>query len=425
MAWRDDDPGERMQHAARTRVLFLHPNDELYGSDRVLLNLVRGLDASRFEPYVVVGDDLGSAGLLTAELRKSAIPVFQLPLACVRRRYLTPRGLVWFTRRLRRSVWLVADLIESQRIDVVYTNTLAVWTGALAAARTHRAHLWHAHEIVEHPAVLRVFLRRFVPHYAQRVVCVSRATADHLLVSRRARAKGIVLYNGIAPKEWLAASGRGRIRAELGCADDDVLIGMIGRISRFKAPDVFVEAASLLLARHPHLRFFIAGAPIPGETTMRERVARLIAQSPAPERIHLLGFREDVPDLTAALDILVVPSRLPEPFPLVNLQAMFAARPIVGADRGAMREAILDGETGLVVASDNAPALAGALSSLVGDPARRAAMGAAGRRRALDNFTLEQQLARFNDLLWRECGAPTERQSSPIHARAPLVEHPS
>ncbi|MBF6588995.1 MAG: glycosyltransferase family 4 protein [Ktedonobacterales bacterium] len=381
------------------RVLFLHPSDELYGSDQVLLNLVRGLDRTRFEPLVVLGNDVAYEGRLSKELAASGIACRHMSLAIARRKYFTPTGLFGFWRRLRASTHAVAQLIREERIDLIHSNTLAVWTGALAAAQTRRPHIWHVHELIERPAVLRWRMRRFVPRHAARVISVAQVGLDDLLTPLEARAKGLVLYNGLEGERWMRATGRERIRAELGCSPDDVLVGMVARISSFKAPDLFVAAASHLVADHPRLRCFLAGGPVPGQTEMLERVRGLIAASPAPDRIRLLGFRDDAPDLMAALDVLVQPSRDPEMCSMTLLQAMFAGKPVVATDVGGNKELVRDGETGSLVPREDVAALTIALGTLVADGARRQAMGQAGRERALAHFTLDRQVQRFNAIL--------------------------
>src|SRR5260221_1482033 len=297
---------------APAKVLFLHPSDELYGSDLVLLNLLRGLDRTRFSPLVVLANDLPYQGDLSRELAASDIACRHLPIAVARRKYFSPMGLLDFRRTLSRSVRMISQLILDEHIDVVHSNTLAVWTGALAASRTKRPHIWHVHEQIERPRLLPYFMRRFVPAYATSVVSVSQAGIDHLLVTPQARAKGVVLHNGLSADEWMHATGRERIRAELGCQPDDVLVGMVARISSFKAPDLFVEAANRLLATSPQVRCFIAGGPVPGQTAMLDRVRDLVAVSPAPDRIRLLGYRKDAPDIMAGPYLLVQPSPKPE-----------------------------------------------------------------------------------------------------------------
>lgn len=396
-----DDPQRRMPAGDQRpmRVLFLHPSDELYGSDLVLLNLLRGLDRARVHPLVVLANDLPYEGLLSRELTASGIEWRRLPIAVIRRKYFTPTGLVRFINRLRQSTRMISRVIEEERIDLVHSNTLAVWTGALAAQRTKRPHIWHVHEQIERPSVLRDFMRWFVPRHATRVVSVSEAGLNHVLVTPKARKIGMVLYNGLDGREWMNAGGRERVRQELGCGPDDVVVGMVARISSFKAPDLFVEAASQLVARFPQVRCFIAGGPVPGQTAMLEQVQHMMAESPAPERIRLLGFRRDTPDVMAALDVLVQPSRDPEQCSMTILQAMFAGKAVVATDVGGNKELVVDGHTGVLVPREDAAALASALAKLVEDGGTRAAMGRAGQRRALEQFTLEYQIVEFKRLL--------------------------
>ena len=396
------------------RVLFLHPSNELYGSDLVLLNLLRGLDRDYFQPLVALADDLPYEGLLAKELAASGIECRSLPLAVARRKYFTPTGLLGFLRRLRASTRLIARIVRDERIDLIHTNTLAVWTGGMAAKRMGLPHIWHIHEQIERPPQLRDYMRRFVPSHATRIVSVSRAALDHLLVTPETHAKGMVLYNGLVPDEWMRSSGRERIRAEMGCGPNDVLVGMVARISSFKAPDLFVEAASRLLGRYPNLRCFIAGGPVPGQTEMLERVQRLIAASPDPSRIRLLGFRRDTPDLMAGMDVLVQPSRDPEACSMTILQAMFAGKPVVATDVGGNKELIAQGQTGWLVPREDVDALAGALGRVAEDSEMRAALGHAGRQRALAQFTLDQQARAFNRLLWDvHTGVPLAAERRP------------
>ena len=236
-----------------------------------------------------------------------------------------------------------------------------------------------------------------------------------ILVTPAARAKSSVIYNAVAPDAWMAAEGRERIRAELGCGPDDVLLGMVARVSRMKGTDLCVRAVADLLAAHPTLHCFIAGGPVPGQTEMLDHVRELVAASPAPERIHLLGLRRDAPDLMAAMDALVAPSRYGEGASLTIIQAMFAGKPVVASDLGGNLELVAEGETGYIVPNEDVAALEAAIARLADDADARAAMGRAGRERALRLFTVERQVSRFNALLAMICPAPTHGLAGSRH----------
>lgn len=388
-----------MNSRAPARILFLHPSNELYGADLALLYLLRGLDRSRFEPLVILANDIEYGGLLSRELQASNIETRSLPIAVARRKYLSPVGLPLFLRRLSKSVRMIADIIEREKIDIVYSNTLAVWTGALAARRARRPHIWHVHESLENPRQLVTLMRRFVPSYSVRVIGVSQAVLQNILVTPEARAKGQVIYNGKEPDIWMLASGREQVRQELGCGPEDVVVGMVARVSKMKAPDLCVQAVAPLMAQYPQLHCFIAGGPVPGQTEPLDELRQLVANSPAPERFHLLGERRDAPNLMAAMDILAAPSRYGEGASLTIIQAMFASKPVVATDVGGNSELVTNQETGWIIPRNNIKALSNAMESLVNDPHRRAEMGTAGQRRALEHFTLDRAVAQFNEML--------------------------
>lgn len=385
--------------SSHVRVLFVHPSDELYGSDVVLLSLLAGLDRSRFTPYVVLANDLPYQGLLSAELEKLGIATFHMPLAVARRKYLTPTGLPQFYARQIQAQRMVAEFIQSHDIDVVYSNTLAVWAGALAAKRTKRPHVWHIHETLENPKPLVSMMRRFVPSHSVRVVGVSGAVLKNILVTPEARAKGVVIYNGMDPHIWLTAPGRNRVRLELGIRPDDVAVGMVARISKMKAPDLAVQAISPLMKQYTNLHCFLAGGPVLGQTEVLAELEQLVATSAAPERFHLLGERRDAPDLMAAMDMLIAPSRYGEGASLTIIQALFAGKPVVATDAGGNSELVVQGESGYIVPAGNTQALAQALIRLVDDVSLRESMGKQGYQRAMRLFTLDHQIEEFHAIL--------------------------
>ncbi|HLY31436.1 MAG TPA: glycosyltransferase [Ktedonobacterales bacterium] len=405
------------------RVLFLHPSNELYGSDTSLLYLLRGLDRSRFYPSVILANDLPYEGLLGRELEASGIECRSLPIAVARRKYLSPTGLAGFLQRVRQSSRMVAEIIEREQFDIVHTNTLAVWTGARAARRTRRLHNWHIREQLEHPQMLVQVMQRFVPSHSTHVIGVSQAVLENILVTPEARAKGRVIYNGADPTVWLNAPGRERIRAELGCGSDEVIIGIVARISRMKATDLCVEAVARLMAYNSHVHCLIAGAPVLGQTEMMDQVRAVIAASPAPERFHLLGERRDAPDLMAGLDILAAPSRTGEGASLSIIQGMFSGRPVVATDVGGNKELVAHGETGFIIPREDVTALTQALGALVADEGLRARMGAAGRARAIERFSLTRVHREFNDFLWGAYQESLVVNGAPTVNRAPAGQH--
>jgi len=172
-------------------------------------------------------------------------------------------------------------------------------------------------------------------------------------------------------------------RRELGIAPDDKLVGMIGRMVRLKGYYEYMQAARLLHERGEKIKFLAIGAAQDKTTAISP--SELIAQYGLQDCMHFLGMRNDIPELMAAMDALVLASYA-EGIPRVLVEAAAMGKPAVGTDVRGTREVIVDGETGYLVPARNAEALADAISHLLVEPARAQEMGRAARQRAVSHF---------------------------------------
>jgi glycosyltransferase involved in cell wall biosynthesis len=126
-----------------------------------------------------------------------------------------------------------------------------------------------------------------------------------------------------------------------------------------------------------------------GDGPLRSDLERRAHRLGLTDRLRLLGFRSDLSEIYTGFDLVALPSSS-EGMPLTVIEAMAAARPVVASNVGGVPEVVVDGVTGLVVPVGDRQALADALAALLQDPARRRAMGLAGRRRYEERFTLER-----------------------------------
>jgi glycosyltransferase involved in cell wall biosynthesis len=208
---------------------------------------------------------------------------------------------------------------------------------------------------------------------AATTICESRAERDEL-AALAPDARLVVIPNGIA----LPPLGdRQRVRAELGLADADVLGVFVGQLEPRKEPLLAIDAAE---RTGPPFVLALAGDG-PDSAAVAAR------SGPA---VRPLGFRTDLPDIFAAADVYVAPSRR-EGVSYALLEAMGAGLPTIVADGPGSPEVV--GDAGLVVPAGDVDALAAALRTLATDPARRAALGDAARRRVADAFSLDRFLA--------------------------------
>ena len=374
------------------QVLFIHSSDELYGSDRVLLSILSGLDRKRFEPLVVLPMDTPGSGQLTQVLADEGIEVLRMNIAVLRRRFLSPLRLPGFAWRTLTSTFGLARLISRRSVDAVHSNTTAVVSGALAARLRRRPHVWQVLEIIIQPRWMWRSLAWLVPRLSRIVVAASGPTLEHLVAGDRRNAdRGRVIHHAIDTGPFLGAAGSGCVfRQELGVAPGQVLVGVVGRVSAWKGQDEFIRAAERVHRTRPDARFVVVGGTGYGEEGLLEGLREQAATAGLAEVLRFTGERDDIPAVMDALDVFVLPSTRPDPFPGVVLEAMAAARPVIAYAHGGPVEAVQDGLTGILVKPGDPSALADAVIGLVDDRGLREVIGAAGRARVEDRFSREE-----------------------------------
>jgi len=236
-----------------------------------------------------------------------------------------------------------------------------------------------------------VLLRR-----ADQVVAVSEARRTAMVRTGCPPARLVTIHNAVEIPQ-MGQVGVSQVRHELGLPSDGPVLAVVGRLSPEKGQGYFVDAMAEVSRAVPGVRGLIVGEG-PEEGRLRGRVAALGMQNV----IHFLGYRRDMDRIYPGIDVLVLPS-LSEGLPNVVLEAMAHGRPVIGTRVGGVPEVVDDGVTGLVVAPQDASALARAMLTLLRDPARCAAMGRAARERINRNFSpgarAERILTLYEDML--------------------------
>ena len=220
----------------------------------------------------------------------------------------------------------------------------------------------------------------------------------HRILTSAERVKTILAEAGVDPAKLVAVppgvdtarfhgdvSGE-RVRAELGLTGP--VAGLVANIRGSKGHDVFLDAACAVLAAIPSARFLIVGDGV-GFADVRARVNALELQN----AVIMTGFRRDVPEIMAALDVLVLPSVRSEAMSQVILQALAVGTPVVATAVGGSPEVIRHGETGVLVAPNDAGALAAAIIATFRDPAHARALARAGQAVVRTRLSIDAQMA--------------------------------
>ncbi len=214
--------------------------------------------------------------------------------------------------------------------------------------------------------------------------------------------------NGIDLKRFnparITQTSQAAIRQELEIPSCAQVVTIIARSIAEKGLEEFHHLACHLTAERGDVYFICVLPPIPGE---RHPIANPFADSPCGDRLRVLGYRMDIPEILALTDVFVLPSRL-EGLSKVTIEAMAMATPIVATDIRGIRELVLDGETGILVKLDDLKALVGAVSWLLDNPKQRTKMGRKARRIAQRRFdqdkVLKIQLDTLQTLVQQEIG---------------------
>jgi glycosyltransferase involved in cell wall biosynthesis len=368
------------------RVLLVHGMAERGGSDQALLRMVRTLPPERFDVTLAVP----APHPLSAELRAAGARLAVVPV----RRISTSHGAGEWARYARDwpvAVVRLVALVLRRRADVVVTNSLHFWHGWAAALVTGRPHVWHAREMVVQSRLALAVERFLTRHFATVVVAASQAVADQLDAPST-----VVVHEHPDPDEF-SPRRAGRWRAVVGLPDDAPLLAVLGRFDTWKGFEVALDAVPLVRARVPGTRLVVAGSPVQGKLgyaqALQDRAAGL-------DGVLWAGHRDDVPDLLADADVLLVPSTEPEPYGLVVVEALASGCPVVASDAGGPVEILAAAAPGagrLVPPGDPAALAAAAAELLAGrqrDGAGRRGRPALNRPQAVPYPRLLTEVAR-------------------------------
>jgi glycosyltransferase involved in cell wall biosynthesis len=376
-------------------ILFVHQSADLYGSDRMLLTLVAGLDRRKFSPIVLIPRN----GPLADALRRCGVTTVVRPVATVSRASLKPRATLKLPFQIATSICAIDDALDGRSVDIVHSNTLAAISGAIWARARGKALVWHVHEMITHPLIAKYAFPWFLDLAANTVVCNSSSARDLLVGVRPSLSlKTITILNGL-DRPAGSTVARAPARSALGIGPTDVMVLLVGRINRMKGQRLLLEAARTKELRdNKRIHYVLVGSAASGQQHFVTDLRKLISESGISDRIHLLDFHSNIWPFWDACDIAVVPSIEPESFGTVAVEAMLARRPVVAAAHGGILDIVESGKTGLLIPPNDPGRLAAAVAKLAGDEATRHAMGKAGHERAVANFSIAAYVRNFVEL---------------------------
>ena len=204
-----------------------------------------------------------------------------------------------------------------------------------------------------------------------------------------------LVRSGLDLSVFSSANRRDELRSEFGVTADQHLIVYMGRLRTVKGVEFGIRAFATALEQLPNIRMVLAG-----EGDQRNFLGSLVSELGISEQVEFLGVRNDVPELLGAADSVLMPS-LTEGFPRTAIEAMAAGKPVIATNVGGTPEAVIDGETGILVPARDSDALSAAIVRLVGDTDLQARLAQAGRKRAEKNYSVDRYVSRLDELYRR------------------------
>jgi glycosyltransferase involved in cell wall biosynthesis len=379
---------------APIRVLHTLPNFDMGGGQMVVCGNIAHADRTRFahEVWSVWHDE---APAIAADLERAGARVGSLRL----RRSLVPLAL-----------WRLVRAVRAGGARLLHTNNTP-WEVRLAAAASRLTgvpvvNTLHSMAFTWTAGAMARLERRALAGSLRCAVAVSaavrRAWLPYTRQLRLADERVVVIRPGVDAARFtgeLAPERRAALRRELQLEGRGPLLLMVARLAPGKGHEHLPAVLGRVRQRWPE-----AVALLAGDGPLRAAIERRCTEAGLAAHCRFLGTRSDVPDLLALADVALAPS-VGEGFGLGVLEAMAAATPVAAFELEVLREFFTPGEHGALVPQGDAEAFAAAVASLLADPARRAAMGAAARAAVLARHTLAQSVRQLEELYLEVLGA--------------------
>ncbi|MBL8447831.1 MAG: glycosyltransferase family 4 protein [Zoogloeaceae bacterium] len=291
--------------------------------------------------------------------------------------------------------WRLIRLIRATQPDLIHLHSRRgadIWGGIAARLTGTPCILSRRVDNPEHPWVVAVKYRLY-----DHVITISEGIRQVLLAEGLAPDKVSCVRSAVEAEPYLAPVDGAAFRQEFGLPPDALVMGMVAQLIPRKGHRYLFAALPELLLAFPTLHVLIFG-----QGPLRDELSAACAAPPLAGRVHLAGFRHDLPAWLGGLDLLVHPADM-EGLGVSLLQASAAAVPIIASRAGGLPEAVADGVSGLLVPPGEVQALGKAMTRLLADPALRKHLGQAGRDRIQQDFSVgamaEGNLAIYRQVL--------------------------
>lgn len=396
----------------RPTVLFIEAVAAMGGVQFSTLYLAQALDCARWNPIVVCREE----GDLMSLCRERGIeghvveqpPMWSTSVRLGRARLPNPFAWIHNALAVTRGANRLRTFLRQSSPDVIVTKGLSThFVGGIAARRLGIPCIWHVQDLVSERTfgIYRAIFGFAAQRLAMHIVTDGAAIGKQLPSSVRPRVS--VVHNGIDINVFRSNLDGRSIRKEFDIPPDHLVIGHAGRITPWKGQHYLLEAFARLAGEYPRVSLLLAGSPVFDHDGYERRLRTMAAELGLEDRIKFAGYRHDLPQVLAAMDVFAFTSIEKDTSPLALLSAMSSALPIVAFDIDGVRELIDTDEQLLRVPVESSAELANALVRLIADADLRSQLGLAARKLAEQKYSLERYVRGIETVLVRALQSTT------------------
>ncbi len=412
----------------RRTVVFVESAAAMAGVQFSTLYLVQHLDHSLWEPIVVCpqAGDLFEAclrlGIRTHVLRQPALCSTSIRIG-QDSRVPNPAAWLWDGWAMLVAARRLARFLLQIDPDLVVTKGLFPhFYGGLAARKLGVPCVWHVQDFIS---------ERFLGFYRRAFRIAARWLPDHIIVDgaairrqlpRSGRRRVSVIHNGVDSNVFRPGLDGARVREELGLPAGAIVIGHVARMTPWKGQHYLLEAFKQIAREAPNAYLLFVGDPVFDNDSYQRQLLNLTVKLDLKDRVKFAGYRHDMPQVLAAMDLFAFTSVEKDTSPLALLSAMSCGLPIIAFDIEGVRELIDADDQVLLVPVAQADALAQSLLKLISDKELGRRMGDSARRQAVTNFSLDRYVTSIEEVFRRiekeENSAVSDQHPSVINHRA-------
>ena len=371
----------------RTKIAQVITRLDWGGSSDIVRIICANLDKDEYDIQLIIGDT-------------------QYPRAATEEFLNRYKDSVTIVPQLKRNIapledlWALASLyliFKKEKFDIVHTHTAkAGFLGRLAAALAGTPviiHTPHGHNFYGYfgkfMSAVIVFLERIMARFTDRIIAMTEIEKmDYVKYGVANPDKIDLIYVGLElkPAGGMTTAGKDALKKSLGAYSGEIIVAMVGRIEHIKGPHIFIEAAAIVSARLPNVKFIVVG-----EGGLRASLEKRVKAIGLNDRIIFTGWREDAQAVISVCDIIVMPS-LNEAVGMSLIEAQSMAVSVIASNVGGIPEIVKDNETAILVKPNDYTVLADSIYYLVLDDDLRIRMGKAGKEWVKNRFSVESMI---------------------------------